>query len=70
LLFRGKEVVLGRNSSKVECFFVPRHEVKLEITGEKSLSKKQKATITAMATGGSLAILRKFWPRSVEELEV
>jgi hypothetical protein len=47
LLFRGNEVVLGRKNSKVECFFVPRQEVKLELTGEKGLSRKQKATITA-----------------------
>jgi hypothetical protein len=62
LLFRGNEVVLGRNSSKVECFFVPRQEVKLEITGEKSLSRTQKATITSVATGGSLAMCASFGP--------
>ena len=47
LLFRGNEVVLGRNNSKVECFFVPRQQVKLDITGEKLLGRGQKATVTA-----------------------
>lgn len=45
-LFLGNELMLGRKQSKVTCFFVPRRQVKIDITGEKMFGRNQKATIT------------------------
>lgn len=64
VLFRGNEVVLGRKSSKTECFFVARQEVKLDIRGEVLLGRNQKATVTA----GKIQLKATIAPQMAQKL--